>query len=247
MHSFKEFHPEGAYAKGKGVEFHQWLLENHPTMYYLSFERAEGGRQDLAFDGALPIYMNRVVISEFLRMQVLMPDHSNLLESYLWHVLGCSEVVALLRIFSLYDLLLSRPLRWLAGKSSTLHEWSIYKMGWALDLAEQALVKISKDGRLLLDPTLDIFAPIAAEQPLFAAWRKSEMESTVKAPDGKTVHKKYVTALSEARAPTNQSNTDATDVAIEIAQARATAARTDGQAIATKSLGSRQPSVRLST
>eukprot|EP00965_Chrysotila_dentata_P011317 369425-Pleurochrysis_carterae.AAC.1 len=54
---YKEMHNEGNYAKGKGRrEFMPWLLEGTP---FFPLERADGGRQGLDFDGAVPIYLNR--------------------------------------------------------------------------------------------------------------------------------------------------------------------------------------------
>jgi len=136
--SYKEFHHEGDYAKGKGKEMAAWLLENFPTDYYLPLERAGGSRQDLSFDGAVPIYANRLIMSKFLHKLVFVPNHSNILEDYLWHTLGSIEIVALLRVHALFDLLVSRPLRWLSGKSAELRDWSIYSMAGVLDLVEQA-------------------------------------------------------------------------------------------------------------
>jgi len=138
LHSYKELHHEGDYAKGKGKEFEAWRLENFPSDYYLPLERAGGSRQDLSFDGAVPIYANRLIVSKFLHKLVFVPNHSNILEDYLWHTLGSVEIVALLRVHALFDLLVSRPLRWLSGKSAELRDWSIYSMAGVLDLVEQA-------------------------------------------------------------------------------------------------------------
>ena len=138
LHSYKELHHEGDYAKGKGKEFEAWRSENFPNEYYLPLERAAGSRQDLSFDGAVPIYANRKIVSKFLHKLVLVPNHSNILEDFLWHTLGSVEMVALLRVHTLYDLVLSRPLRWLSGKSHELRDWSIYSMAGALDLVETA-------------------------------------------------------------------------------------------------------------
>eukprot|EP00965_Chrysotila_dentata_P179518 5928245-Pleurochrysis_carterae.AAC.1 len=56
---YKEMHHEGDYAKGKGRrEFIPWLKANHGGELYIPLERADGGRQDLDFDGALPIFIN---------------------------------------------------------------------------------------------------------------------------------------------------------------------------------------------
>ena len=110
------------------------------SAFYIELERAPGSRQDLSFDGAVPIYASRVPISKFLQELVYQPDHANLLEDFLWQALGCSEMVAQLRAHTLVDLLISRPLRWLAGKSAQLNDWSIYSMAGALDLVELPLV-----------------------------------------------------------------------------------------------------------
>lgn len=60
-------------------------------------------------------------------------------------------------------------------------------MGKVLDLVEQFFLRAQHDGSLFLDPELDIFGPIAAEQPLFAAWRRYTMEEDIiLSPDGRT-------------------------------------------------------------
>ena len=101
-------------------------------------------RQDLAFDGSVPIFVNRLLISEFLHTLVFVPGHSNILEDFLWHSLACVEMVALTRALTLFDLLLSMPLRWLCGKGSELSEWSVYKAGVLLDLTEGLLMKAAE-------------------------------------------------------------------------------------------------------
>ena len=115
------------------------MLEHFPTAYYLPLERAGGSRQDLSFDGAVPIFANRLILSKFLHKLVFVPNHSNILEDYLWHTLGSTEIVALLRVHTLYDLLVSRPLRWLSGKSAELRDWSIYSMAGVLDLVHDGV------------------------------------------------------------------------------------------------------------
>lgn len=42
---YKEFHSGGRYYKGKGADFSSWMLEHHPTAFFMHIERAEGGRQ----------------------------------------------------------------------------------------------------------------------------------------------------------------------------------------------------------
>ena len=130
---YKEMNPGGDYYyKGKGKEFEDWRLKNFPSSMWMRLERAGGGRQDLAFDGALPIFVDRKILATFLSQLVFLPGHSNILETYLWTVLSCTELVALLRALTIFDLVLSRPLRWLAGSSSKLNNWSIFSMGLVL-------------------------------------------------------------------------------------------------------------------
>lgn len=172
----------------------------------------------------MPVFLNRVVFLEYLQPRVFSSStDTNILEDYLWHVLSSAEMIALLRVETLFDILLSRPLRWLSGSSTTLDSWSIFSMSRCYDLVETALERIATDGNALFDPALDIFAPIADEQPLFAAWRKALMEQTHASPDG-TKHRLWECALTEARSPANASNAQATSTAVELAQSMANAA-----------------------
>eukprot|EP00966_Prymnesium_polylepis_P095427 2210409-Prymnesium_polylepis.1 len=67
----------------------------------MPFERAAGGRQDLAFDGAVPIFVNREIILDFLR-GLEVPGADNQLEKFLRRVLSCNEVTAALRVNTLW-------------------------------------------------------------------------------------------------------------------------------------------------
>eukprot|EP00966_Prymnesium_polylepis_P179657 4159736-Prymnesium_polylepis.1 len=74
-------------------QFSDWLQTTYPSAFFFRLERAGGGRQDLGFDGALPIFIDRAILTEFLSRYVMLPDHSNILEAYLWAVLGSQEMV----------------------------------------------------------------------------------------------------------------------------------------------------------
>ena len=56
---YKEFHHGGRYYKGKGKEFSEWLRDRYPNAFVMHLERAEGGRQDLDYDAAVPMYVMR--------------------------------------------------------------------------------------------------------------------------------------------------------------------------------------------
>ena len=106
---YKEIHASGKYAKGKGCEFEAWRKKHYPNALWIPVVRVEGTRQDIAFDGAMPIYMGRKIIIQFL-MHVMAEStgkqHDNVLENFLMHVLQCNEMTAMLRAFTLFKLCL---------------------------------------------------------------------------------------------------------------------------------------------
>ena len=122
---FNEFHAGGEYAKGKQREFHAWLKKHYPGTMYMAFERAMGSRQDLSLDGAVPIFILRKIMLEFLYSLVSPRNADNKLEKFLWRVLRCNEITALLRANTLFKYIISDPMRWLTGKSTKLKDWSI--------------------------------------------------------------------------------------------------------------------------
>ena len=152
--AYKELHPGGAYAKGKGREFLAWSKEHFPKDMWMPMARAAGSRQDLAFDGAVPLFANRKILMEFLR-SLLVPGSKNNLETFLYSVLRCNEMVALLRVLTLFDLVWSRPMRFLNGAASKLDDWGSDNSAEVLDLTEKLMVAVAADGHALLDPSLD--------------------------------------------------------------------------------------------
>lgn len=109
--TYKQFHHRNKYYKGKGREFWVWLKETYPLIFIMHLERAEGGRQDLDFDAAVPMYILRPYVVEFLHLHVFGADHSNILEDFLYVTHSALEYVAMMRANSVVDLLISRPLR----------------------------------------------------------------------------------------------------------------------------------------
>ena len=219
---FKELHEGGEYAKGKGREFWAWVRKHYPSVAVMNFVCANGSRQDIAFDGAVPIFVNRTIILEFLRSMML-PGASNQLERFLWRVLSCNEMTALLRVNTLWKYTFSEPARWLSGKASKLKGWSIERSSGVLDVIEKAMMEIAADGRKLLDPTFDPFKSIADEQQLFREWRDKLMQRTAAAHDGST-HTIHADALAEARSPQCSGNQQATGRVVALAEQMANAA-----------------------
>ena len=221
----KELHPDGEYAKGKGRESEATRKRNHPSDLWLPiFNGVGNSRMDAVFDGAVPLYMNRRIILEFIHPLVHGPaSNDNLLEKFLWRVLESTEMVGLLRVCTLWQALLTEPLRWLSGKSSTLEDWSMVNSNKLLDITYDLMVAVAVDRSVLLDSTLDPFTAVAASQPKFAAHRAAQQQQTIKAPDG-TPHLVHTCTLAEARSPSTAGGKESTPITVELAQRMANAA-----------------------
>ena len=168
--------------------------------------------QDLDYDAALPMYVDRKYFVEYLHTVVFGKAHSNILEDFLYVSWRSLPFVAATRANAIIDLLISRPMRFLTGNSRALKDFSPFSMGPVLDLVEQFFEKAQSDGSLFLDPGLDLFASIAAEQrrkgcDLFAQWRKDTFETQIAlSPDGSTPHHLYKLARDELLQPTDPTN-----------------------------------------
>ena len=96
----------------------------------------------------------------------LVPGHENRLENFVYRVMSCNEMTALLRTCTLFKLAIFEPMRWLTGKAGVMEDWSIVNSSGVLNDLEKALVAIAADGHTLLDPSLDPFAEIANKRNL---------------------------------------------------------------------------------
>lgn len=222
--AFKEFHEIGEYVHGRGPEFKVWRNKHKQNSMFIPFERALGNRQDLKFDGCVALFWNRLICIEFLRGYIDCKTSAQILDKSLYTRLKSVEFIALLRANVLWKFAFSEPFRWLAGKSAKLDDWSLFKMSEVLALVEKAMQEVVADPARLLDPSFDIFASVAAEQPQFAEWRQEQREKTVSAADG-TKYRVVEEVLGRARAP--QSGTGeqlATPMVLELIKAQAQAA-----------------------
>lgn len=73
------------------------------------------GVQDLDYDAAVPLYIDRKYFVEFLHDRVFQKKHSNILEDFLYVTFSSLQYVAMVRANALVDVLISRPMRWLSG------------------------------------------------------------------------------------------------------------------------------------
>lgn len=181
--------------------------------------------QDLDYDAAIPIYMNRAFLVEYLHSHVFSANHKNILEDFLYQALMTSQFIAMSRANAAIDLRISRPHRWLAGKTSELVEWSPIKMNWVLDIIDEAFQKVKEDGSALFDSTWDIFADVATEQPLFREYLEfTYNHDAVLSPNGRVRHLHYKLSLAEILDPTDETNRRTQAKTIEYVQVQAAAA-----------------------
>lgn len=72
-----------------------------------------------------------------------MPGADNKLETFIFRVLECNEMTALLRTCTLFKHIISEPMRWLAGKADSLNDWSIDNSSEVMDLTEEVSAPLS--------------------------------------------------------------------------------------------------------
>ena len=217
---YKEFHQGCRYYKGQGKPYGEWLVDTYPTAFVMHFERAEGGRQDLDYDAAVPMYINRKYEIEFLNARIYSGDHQNILEDAIYVTRTKLECVAEMRANAIIDLRITRPWRWLCGKGADLVDWSPLSQGLVLEMIEELSERIARDGSVLLDLRLDIWKDFRRKEPKFQEYFDHlEVEKRM-APDGKTPHAWYKLALQEALDPTDATNVCTRDLTIRYLQAQ---------------------------
>ena len=85
--AYKELHPGGQYAKGKGREADAWRKLIYPSSLWVPIYNAKGSRQDAAFDGSMSLFANWNMNLDFLHTLVNVPKGDNKLELFLWRLL----------------------------------------------------------------------------------------------------------------------------------------------------------------
>ena len=95
----------------------------------------------------------------------------NILQRNLFIILESSEMIAQLRLCSIFFLTIIVPMRWLASNTFKLahRNWGEKSMGRVIDLIYDAFVAIQSDGSLILDYDfmMGIFADLQKEMPEF--------------------------------------------------------------------------------
>ena len=97
----------------------------YPKALLLHVKSTEGGRQDMACEGACTFYMNRPYWVEFIDERLRQPGANNILQECLFVEMTSIDMVASARIHSILHLAIVIPHRWLSGKSHILSPSSI--------------------------------------------------------------------------------------------------------------------------
>ena len=219
----KEFSLTANYPKGHGELFRNWIIKNYPLEFLLHAERATGSRQDLICMGADAIYMNRPLNVEFLDERLRVRGNENILQKNLFVVLSSLEMIAVSRMFSILNVAVVTPVRWLCGKTHELAErnWGARSMGRVVDILHDACTHLLEDIKLFHDESymMHIFDEIADELPEFRAFLKYEFEDKkteyIKKSNSKSVP--YKMLLKELFHPSDQDNKDCTSTLEEVA------------------------------
>ncbi len=170
----KEFAVTANYPKGHGMVFQHWMETFHPGALLFPTARMLGGtRQDAVTEGSLPLYMNRHFYLEFLHLRLCAGSgEGNILQTNLFLVLSCIEMVAVLRVLSIVHVSIVMPMRFLCGKCHELNGFSVSRLPEVLDLLYDASAKIADDGKLLLDEDhiMSIFKSVENDVPEFKSY-----------------------------------------------------------------------------
>ena len=178
----KAFNGTANYKKGDGDRFMDAMRKKHPGTFLMPVVRVLGGnRQDAQFEAALPAYYNRPKYVEFLHDDLCTTE--NILLTNLFIILESVEMIAQLRIGSIFFMAIIVPARWLAANTHKLshRNWGERSMGKVIDILYQSMLEIAQDGTKGMDEDyiMNIFLPIEEELPEFKAYLEWYFEEKV--------------------------------------------------------------------
>ena len=150
----KEFAFTANYAKGHGGMFHAWMETFRPGSLFVPVVRVlNGNRQDASFEGAFPLYVGRSHMVAFLNERLCAGKpilymtcfsnvcqltrlfteglSENILQRNLFIILESSEMIAQLRLCSIFFLTIIVPMHLLASNTFKLShcQWGEKSMG----------------------------------------------------------------------------------------------------------------------
>lgn len=151
-----EFSLSANYPKGHGQLFLEWIREYYPGVFLMHVERTSGSRQDLCTEGAMAIFWNYPYYVEFLDTMLQKPPKQkgqevSILQQSLFVALSSEEMIALSRLFSIMQLSVCIPFRWLSGKTHELakYKWGPMYMSQAIDTLFEKMIELEKKPHLI--------------------------------------------------------------------------------------------------
>ena len=225
--SDKEFSLCANYPKGHGDMFREWIVRTHPRVLLFHVVSTDGGRQDMACEGAGAFYMNRPYWAEFLDERLRQPSAANILQECLYIEMTSIDMIGSARIHSILFLSVVMPHRWLAGKSHTLGEynWSERSMGLTADVLERAMLRVLTGdeshgpGELLLNQNFmfSIWDEIVLLLPPFGDYLTYMYETKLQALAGSSIAEHQFARLrDELFKPKLEDNIKSTAGAVEL-------------------------------
>ena len=143
-------------------------------------------------------------IVKYLHQTLCANEKENILQTNLFIVLECVEIIAQLRVASIFFLAVIVPWRWLAGKSHSLghRDWGEKDMSVICDLVYQAFRIVEANGETFLDEDfiMNIFSPLYSKLPEFEQYLKWYFEEKASYPVGMVQDEHRILAIDETRA-----------------------------------------------
>ena len=93
--AFKQSHHGGEYAKGRECEFEAWRKLNYRSVAFIRFECAVRNRQDVAFDGCIPLVLEPDHLPRLPARLHQCPKSVNALDKLLYTLQRCCAATSL--------------------------------------------------------------------------------------------------------------------------------------------------------
>jgi hypothetical protein len=182
-------------------------------------------RQDASFEGAFPLYVGRSHMVAFLNERLCAGVSENILQRNLFIILESSEMIAQLRLCSIFYLTIIVPMRWLASNTFKLahRNWGEKSMGRVIDLVYDAFVAIQADGALILDYDfmMGVFGELQTELPEFSTYMTWFFEEKESNPIGSSSKEERVLSVDKGTEmlffPTEKQNMQTNDLCSRLA------------------------------
>ena len=137
--------------------FFSFSLECFPSSIIATLERFDlGQRFDMEFEACVPVMINWSISMTYLKRPIDLNPKGSILEQNLFITLGSLECKAGIRPRAIFHVLISQPLRFITNSNEL--GFSVIGMSAPVSALYDFLGRATKDGALLMDKDVDIFA-----------------------------------------------------------------------------------------